>query len=67
MGHIVDPGVGVSVGVCVTLSYVQNITFKNSYTNQAHNLKQRRINVDATASRRIDVDTTLFWRHVPAR
>ena len=28
-------------------------------------LKQRRINVDVTL-RRIDVASTLFWRHVPA-
>ena len=30
------------------------------------NLKQRRINVYATSWRRINVNTTLFWRHVPA-
>ena len=28
---------------------------------------QRRIYVNATSWRRIDVDTSLFWRHVPAR
>ena len=31
-------------------------------TQQTNNLKQRRINVNATSRRRIDVDTTLFWR-----
>ena len=29
-------------------------------------LYQRYFNVDATFRRRIDVDTTLFWRHIAA-
>ena len=35
-------------------------------TQQAQNLKKRRINVDATSWHRIDVDTPLFLRHVLA-
>ena len=35
-------------------------------TQQAHNIKQRRIDVNATSWRRIDVDTVLFRCRVPA-
>ena len=44
-----------------------NTSVKNKMLRSRHTaLKQRCINVDATSQCRIDVDTTLFQRHVPA-
>ena len=35
-------------------------------TQRAHDFIQRRLNVDATSRRRIDIETTLYKHHMPA-
>ena len=47
-------------------SLQNNVIYFNYHPNGHTTLKWRRINVDATWSRRIDVDTTSFWYCVPA-
>ena len=48
--------------------YSRTSTIRTSFrpSKRAHDLIQRRLNVDATSWRCIDVDPTLYKRHVPA-
>ena len=48
---------------CMTMMKVKS---KDNQPSRQVTLRQRRINVDATSWRCIDVDTTLYKRHVPA-
>ena len=53
--------------VCWFWSSMLSVTSKClTHPSRHTTLKWRRINVDATRSRRIDVDTTSFWCCVPA-
>ena len=53
----------------VKMSYYsqRHVTYSNEILPSGHLVRKwRRINVDATWLRRIDVDTTSFWHQMPA-
>ena len=53
--------------ICTNQSGLTLLMVKRKATQQAHDVKQRRTNVDATSQLRIDIDTTLLDGCVPAR